>query len=92
MDNAGKWAHSRVHVHLAGDQAHCTIDVDDDGPGLDDVQIARATQRGQRFDETVDGSGLGLAIVADIAETYEGTLELERREPHGLRARLRLPC
>ncbi len=91
LDNAGKWARSRVDVQLAGDQTHCTIDVDDDGPGLDDLQIARAKQRGQRFDETVDGSGLGLAIVADIAETYEGTLELGRREPRGLRARLRLP-
>ena len=91
LDNAGKWARSRVEVHLASTESHCTIAIEDDGPGLDEAQIARAMRRGQRFDESVDGSGLGLAIVADIAGTYEGSLELLRREPHGLCARLRLP-
>ncbi len=91
LDNAGKWARSRVAVHIAGEGTHCTIEIVDDGPGLDDAQLARAAQRGQRFDETVDGSGLGLAIVADIAHTYEGTLELERHGSGGLCARLHLP-
>lgn len=91
LDNAGKWARTRVEVRLSHTDTECTIAIEDDGPGLDDAQIARAMRRGQRFDERVDGSGLGLAIVADIAGTYGGSLELVRRAPHGLCARLRLP-
>ena len=91
LDNAGKWARSRIDVHLGIQDGQCRIAIDDDGAGLSDAQIARAMRRGQRFDETVDGSGLGLAIVADIAETYDGSLVLIRREPTGLRAQVLLP-
>lgn len=92
MDNAGKWAASRVLLgaHLDGDCV--VIEIDDDGPGLSDAQLSRAAERGQRFDENVEGSGLGLAITADIAETYGGRLELSRNPRGGLRARLVLPA
>ena len=92
MDNAGKWARSRVHIAAGIDVGEVIIDIDDDGPGLSEAQLARAAQRGQRFDESVEGSGLGLAITADIADTYEGRLELSRSPLGGLRARLLLPA
>lgn len=92
MDNAGKWAAGRVRVGASAHAGEVIIDIDDDGPGLSDAQLARAAQRGQRFDESVEGSGLGLAITADIADTYEGRLELSRSALGGLRARLVLPA
>lgn len=92
LDHAGKWARSRIEVDLRDDGTECIVCIDDDGPGLDAAQIARAKRRGQRFDESVEGSGLGLAIVADIAHTYGGRLELATSPLGGLRAALRLPC
>ncbi len=41
--------------------------------------------------ETTPGSGLGLSIVRDVAELYEGKLELAHSQLGGLAARLKLP-
>lgn len=92
LDNAGKWAQSRVCLTLR-DSAGCVeLDIDDDGPGLSPAQCRAAIERGSRFDQTVEGSGIGLAIVADIAATYDGALELSRSALGGLQARLTLPA
>ncbi len=44
-----------------------------------------------RLDETKPGSGLGLSIVADLVQSYRGTLELLPSEKGGLRVVLDLP-
>src|SRR5690349_18270764 len=71
VDNACKWANSRVSVEVfaqgAGSGPAIHIVVDDDGPGLDADQREQVTRRGQRLDETKPGSGLGLSIVVDLA-------------------------
>jgi len=48
-------------------------------------------ERGVRLDERASGSGLGLSIVADIAESYGGTLVLANDTP-GLQATVTLPA
>jgi signal transduction histidine kinase len=63
MDNACKWAASRVRV-IAGPGM---IRIEDDGPGLSAEQAEAAAGRGTRLDESVPGTGLGLAIVSDLA-------------------------
>jgi hypothetical protein len=65
MDNACKWARSRVTVSSRLDGAQIAIEVDDDGPGLDSAMLDAVMRRGVRADEAVPGSGLGLAIVRD---------------------------
>ena len=96
LDNAGKWAVSRVRTearHLAdAKRGHIQITIEDDGPGLTDEQIARAARRGERFDQSTAGNGLGIPIAADLAETYDGSLELGRSALGGLQITLRLPC
>jgi signal transduction histidine kinase len=94
LDNACKWARSRVRISAARDdgKAKFTVIVDDDGPGLTEAERARAVKRGQRLDETKPGSGLGLSIVADLAHLYKGRFELEPSPEGGLRARLELPA
>jgi signal transduction histidine kinase len=91
LDNACKWARSRVTVSavVSGDRA--TIDVDDDGAGLEEALRQGVLQRGVRADETAPGSGLGLAIVRELAETYGGSIALADSPDGGLRARLDLP-
>ena len=66
--------------------------VDDDGPGLSKVELAKGVKRGQRLDESKPGSGLGLSIVADLAHLYKGRFELEPSPEGGLRAKLELPA
>lgn len=97
LDNAGKWAGAQVQVGVQWTQAQnspspavCLL-IDDDGPGLSEGQLAQAAQRGRRFDEEVPGHGLGLAIVRDLAETYQGRLELRSSPLGGLRCELHLP-
>ncbi|HTH15604.1 MAG TPA: sensor histidine kinase [Magnetospirillum sp.] len=85
MDNACKWARSRVVVRTEGALA---IIVEDDGPGLPEAESGKATRRGARLDESAPGHGLGLAIVHDLAALYGGRLELDRSDLGGLAARL----
>jgi signal transduction histidine kinase len=91
LDNACKWARSRVAIASAVDHDRLLISVDDDGPGLDPSLRAQVLQRGVRADQQVRGSGLGLAIVSDLAELYGGSVTLETSPLGGTRARLQLP-
>jgi signal transduction histidine kinase len=91
LDNACKWAQSRIEVHSSRDDTAIVITVDDDGPGLASSMRESVLQRGVRADEAAPGSGLGLAIVSDLAALYEGSISLDASPAGGLRARLRLP-
>lgn len=92
LDNAGKWAASRVRLSARADEGHIVLWVDDDGPGLRPDQRDGAMQRGVRWDERQPGSGLGLAIVQDLVALYEWRLALEDSPSGGLRARLTGPA
>jgi signal transduction histidine kinase len=98
VDNACKWAQSRVAVETFVDRpdAHSErrflrIVVDDDGPGLTPQQREQVARRGRRLDETKPGSGLGLSIVVELASLYGGGLTLGTAPIGGLRAELVLP-
>ena len=72
VDNACKWANSRVSIEMLLEQPEparqaLRIVVDDDGPGLSPAQREQVARRGQRLDETKPGSGLGLSIVLELA-------------------------
>ena len=92
LDNACKWAKSRVTVSASRVADAIVVIVDDDGPGLDPSMRAAVLQRGVRADEAAPGSGFGLAIVRDLAELYGGSIALEASPLGGVRARLRLPA
>jgi signal transduction histidine kinase len=91
LDNACKWAKSRVTVASARAGSVIVITVDDDGPGLEPSMRDVVLQRGVRADEAAPGSGFGLAIVRDLAELYGGSISLDRAPEGGVRARLQLP-
>ena len=91
IDNACKWARSRVAISAWIADAQLVVAVDDDGPGLDPSMRAQVLERGVRADQQVRGSGLGLAIVSDLAELYGGSVALETAPLGGTRARLALP-
>jgi signal transduction histidine kinase len=92
LDNACKWAHSRVAVASSLDGGTIAITIDDDGAGIEPSMRERVLQRGVRADEAAPGSGFGLAIVRDLAELYGGSITLDESPLGGVRATLRLPA
>lgn len=93
MDNACKWASSRVLATARqGAERGFELLIEDDGPGLDEAGCETALQRGVRLDEQAPGSGLGLAIVSDLAKAYDGEVILSRSSLGGLCVRLSLPA
>jgi signal transduction histidine kinase len=91
LDNACKWAKSRVIAETVSANGTVVITVDDDGCGLKESMRQVVLQRGVRADEAAPGSGFGLAIVRDLAELYGGSITLSDSPAGGLRARLTLP-
>lgn len=92
LDNAWKWARSRVEVTIAEAPDHWQLTVEDDGPGISDLaDRTQALERGCRLDESVAGQGLGLAIVADTVAAYRGKLQLDNSSLGGLAVRIKLP-
>lgn len=92
IDNACKWAKTKVRVRCQNSAGRLVVTVEDDGPGLSVEQRAHVGARGERLDETVPGTGLGLAIVHDISRLYGGSLELNQSPLGGLLCRLELPA
>lgn len=82
LDNAGKWCPpgGTVRIDLRGG----TLEVRDDGPGVDDADLPHIFERFYRGARTADrpGSGLGLAIVAQVLASHGG-LVAARRDPAG---------
>lgn len=91
IDNACKWASSRILIETDVGRDVVSISVSDDGPGLPEAKRDEVMDRGTRLDETKPGSGLGLSIVKDIAGLYGGALKLDRSAMGGLRAEVSLP-
>jgi signal transduction histidine kinase len=92
MDNACKWANSRVVLEASRIDTMLVFTLDDDGPGLARTLRTVVLERGVRIDEAAPGSGLGLAIVRDLAELYGGSIALDDSPLGGLRVRISLPA
>jgi len=93
LDNACKWALEQVEIVVEPTgPGRLKITVGDDGPGLNEEQIKRVLERGERLDQSKPGSGLGLGIVKEIADLYGGVLTLTRSHLGGLSTELILPA
>ncbi|GAA3987893.1 sensor histidine kinase [Comamonas faecalis] len=92
LDNAGKWARSRVEVDVQRQGDQLCFTVDDDGPGIPEAARTQMFQRGVQLDEQRPGSGLGLDIVRNLAETYGGSIAVLTSPLGGARLRLCLPA
>lgn len=91
IDNAFKWARSRIVVRAVAADTKVALTVADDGPGLSAADIASVLQPGARLDESVPGFGFGLPIARELVELYGGALALSRADSGGLAATLTLP-
>ena len=95
LDNAARYAASRIDLSLSADEAEAVFTVRDDGPGVPLEESERIFERFSRLDEARTavngGSGLGLAIARGIAERHGGRLVLLRTDEDGATFELRLP-
>lgn len=94
LDNALRYAPnpSPVVIRVENfDADHLLFTVSDEGPGLPEADVKKATQRFWRGKTSEVGSGLGLSIVASIADHFDGQFTLSpRAEGRGLEAKLRV--
>lgn len=91
LENAARWAKSAVWITASAIDSMAELTLRDDGPGLDDAQLAALGQRGQRFDQSGGGHGLGLSIAGNIVALNGGSIDFERAPTGGMLVRLRLP-
>ncbi|QJQ93847.1 MULTISPECIES: HAMP domain-containing sensor histidine kinase [Halomonadaceae] len=92
LENALRWASSRVVLRAGNERGGVELCIEDDGPGMSIEQRDAALARGVRLDQRRSGSGLGLAIVTDLMDLYGGRLSLEASDGGGLRAVVWLPA
>ena len=90
LDNACKWADSRVELSVSQSCDGFIISVQDDGPGIPEAERGQVLSRGARLDEQVSGHGLGLGIVRDIVQALGGQMQLETSTLGGLSVNIEL--
>ena len=88
LDNACKWARSRVAVSARREGDKLFVSVDDDGPGFGDTRAV--LQLHVRGDEKIPGHGVGLAVVNDLVAGHDGELVLGRSALGGGRVEITL--
>ena len=76
LDNARKWARSRVDITVSENGSSIEMAVDDDGPGIPEDRRDDVLAGGFRLDRTVPGTGIGLAISSDLAALHGGRLRI----------------
>lgn len=96
LSNAIKFTppHGRIELQLAASADHITLDVIDNGPGIEQRERPRVFEpffQGQRqVQGHIKGTGLGLAIAKEYAYAHHGTLNVLEHE-RGAHLRLVLP-
>ncbi len=96
LDNAFKWSHGRVRlqarrlVRPGKRRDGLLLIVEDDGPGIPDLERARVVERGARLDERVSGQGIGLSVVGELVQLNGGSLAIDASPLGGARIEVRL--
>jgi signal transduction histidine kinase len=91
LENAAKWASSRVVIRSMRKAEQAILEIWDDGPGIPVEQLRSLGERGVRLDESLPGTGLGLAIAAEILEINRGSMAFGEAPGGGLVVTLTLP-
>ncbi|NOX42129.1 MAG: HAMP domain-containing protein [Gammaproteobacteria bacterium] len=78
LQNARRYAKSKVEIAVSIDEETFSVYVDDDGPGIPEKERQSVFDAFKRLDASRDrdtgGFGLGLAIVDRIAQWHNGTI------------------
>jgi signal transduction histidine kinase len=97
LDNAVRYARSRIVVRCRADELQVRVAVRDDGPGMEEEELARVFDRFHRGDRRsaragrAPGLGLGLAIVKEVVAAHGGEVTAESRWNEGTVFTVALP-
>ncbi|GBU12001.1 two-component system sensor histidine kinase CpxA [Enterobacterales bacterium] len=93
--NALRYSNTHIALNFACDNEGITITVDDDGPGVSEIDREQIFRPFYRTDEARDresgGTGLGLAIVDTAVQQHRGWVKAEDSPLGGLRLIMWLP-
>lgn len=93
--NALRYSNTHIALNFACDNEGITITVDDDGPGVSEIDREQIFRPFYRTDEARDresgGTGLGLAIVDTAVQQHRGWVKAEDSPLGGLRLIIWLP-
>jgi signal transduction histidine kinase len=98
VHNAVRYIETGGHVAVLLDafDGRFSVRVFDDGPGVDESELARIAERSFRSDAArarhPDGMGLGLTIAKDVADQHGFTFVLRRAETGGLEVEIGGPA
>jgi two-component system sensor histidine kinase PhoQ len=103
LENACKHGARRVRVSISGsgggeavaskqpEGAGLVLCVEDDGPGIEQSQVASVLSRGARLDSQAPGQGIGLAMVVELLSAYEGSMDIQPSALGGVAVWLHFP-
>ncbi len=81
LDNASRFAASRVTVSLGEIGERAVLSIDDDGPGIPAADRQRVFERFTKLDDARTagrgGTGLGLAITREIIVAHGGSISID---------------
>jgi len=90
-----RWAFTAfTAVSLDGSASWC-LEIEDDGPGMDALQLARLFQPFERLgreNSGIEGTGLGLVIARRLVDAMGGRIAVHSRPGEGTRAQVQLPA
>lgn len=96
LENALKYARSRIEVRTGTDGSWAWLTVTDDGPGIDTADLPHVFERlyvtTRQPARREAGSGLGLAIVRELVHAHGGEVTAEAPPGWGTRMVVRLPA
>lgn len=97
LENACRYGRERVTISAGSSDGRAEIRVEDDGSGLEDVELASIFDPGVRGsaadgDPSIEGAGLGLTLVRRLAQAGGGDVRAENRPDEGAAFVIELPA
>lgn len=86
-------AKSTIQIDVSNSEAHCVIQISDNGEGFPDNEIDFVFDKFYRLNSTATGgTGLGLSIVKGFTEAMNGLVQLENLREGGAKFTIEIPC
>ena len=94
IDNSLKYG-KKIIVKISKEKANIIISIDDDGPGIPEIEYQNVTKPFYKIDKSRSDSkssvGLGLSISSDIVKSHGGDLNFKKSILGGLKVNISLP-
>jgi two-component system osmolarity sensor histidine kinase EnvZ len=92
LDNSLKYALKTIDVNLLVEDKNITIQIDDDGSGINEENYNAAFEPFNKLNSShEEGYGLGLDIASSIIKAHGGKISLAKSPYNGLRVIITLP-